>query len=60
MRANVKPLVMAPLIVVKESMVAGMMNDLIAQRGIPSLRARRSAPVGFSKANQTEEKGFVP
>jgi len=51
---------MAPLIVVKESMVPGMMNNLIAQGGIPSLRARDSAPVGFSKANQTAEQGFIP
>jgi hypothetical protein len=59
-RASAKPLVTAPLIVVKESMVSGMMNNLIAQGGIPSLRARDGAPIGFSKANQTEEQGFIP
>jgi len=56
----VKPLFLAHLMVVKDSMVPGMMNDLKAQRGIPSLRVRRRAPVGFSKPNQTEEQGFVP
>ena len=50
-----KPLVLALLIVVKEAMVPGIMNELIPQHGIPSLHARRSAPVGFSKPNKTEE-----
>ena len=55
-----KPLVSASPIVVNESMISGMMNEVIAQGRIPLFGTSRSAPLGFFEANQAKKQGFAP